>query len=90
MYLGTQPTRLALRTCAGLATRGNPEQSHQLEALPHQFRPVSDRTREISDVDVVEFGRVDPLFFQVIDFELDIGRDQVWLYGTDVVSKDLC
>jgi hypothetical protein len=69
---------------------GKPEQSHQLEALPHQLRPVSDRACEISDVNVVEFGRVDPLFLQVINFELDIGRNQIWLYGTDVVSEDLC
>ena len=41
-------------------------------------------------MDIVKFRRVNPLFLQIVDFELDVRRDEVGLYGTDIVSKNLC
>lgn len=39
-------------------------------------------------MNVIELSRVDPLVFQIVDFEFDIRWDERRLDGADVVSED--
>jgi hypothetical protein len=39
-------------------------------------------------VNVVEFPRIDPVVFGVVDFERYVGGDVVWLDGGEVAAYD--
>jgi hypothetical protein len=47
-----------------------------LKDLGHQLGPVMDRGCHVAGKDPVEFGRVYPGVFDVVDFEPDVGGDE--------------
>jgi hypothetical protein len=51
----------------------------EFEGLGHKAGPVTDRTCKITGVDVVEGLREAPSVFDIIDFETNIGGDNVLL-----------
>jgi len=69
--------------------RSKRKEATQLVGIFDQLRPVADGRHQISTKDKVEFGGVNPVLLDVIDFELDIGWNKVRLDGTDIVAQDL-
>ena len=60
---GTRPSRLASRIWAHISTGDTGRGDCPLVALSHQFGPVSNGARQISNVDVVKLVRIHPLVF---------------------------
>ena len=59
-------------------------------ALTEEARPVVDAQAEHASVYKVEFLVVHPVCFGVVNFELAIGGNPLWLDGGEVGAEDAC